>query len=350
MLAQSRFAVKRPAPGARRRESTPLTGDVRYSCRMTERNLRLRAYLPFAALALLALIWGYNWVVMKVGVRDADPFTFAALRNFLGAVALFAVVAIRGGPLRPKAFWWTALYSVFQTSMSGLSVWALYVGSAGRTSVLTYTMPFWILLIAWPVLGERIRGLQWAAVVLALAGLIFILAPWDLRGWAAGVLAVGGGLGWAIAAVLFKVVYKRHEVELVSFAAWQTLIGSIPLIVVALLVDRTGPTWSPSLIAALLYNVIVASAVAYVVWLYVLHSLPAGTAGISSLAIPVVGVLAAWIQLGERPGAVEALGMGLILAALAILAAQGSLTGRQARLSLGAGQARASSVLEDEKQ
>ena len=300
---------------------------------MTDTPPKRSAYLALAALALLALIWGYNWVVMKIGVRYSDPFTFAALRNFLGAIALFLVVAVRGGSLRPKVFWVTAGFGLIQTSTTGITVWALYAGSAGRTSVLTYTMPFWILLIAWPALGERIRGMQWAAVVFALAGLIFVLDPWGLRGVRASLLALAGGLAWAIASVLFKIIRKRHEVELLSFTAWQALMGSLPLIVVALLVDQEGPTWNASFIAALAYNVVVASALAWVLWLSVLHSLPAGTAGISSLVIPVVGVMSAWIQLGERPGAMEAVGMGLILAALAILTARGMLSSRQARHS-----------------
>ena len=299
---------------------------------VTRKDLNRSAYLPFGALAMLALIWGYNWVVMKVGVRYSDPFTFAALRNFLGAVALFAVVAARRGSLRPKAFWLTAVFGLFQTSLSGLGVWALYVGSAGKTSVLTYTMPFWLLLIAWPVLCERIRGIQWAAVALALAGLVFVLGPWNLRGLSASLLAVGGGLAWAIASVLFKIIRRRHQVDLLSFTAWQALLGSIPLIVVALLTASRGPTWNASLVAALVYNVIVASALAWLLWLYILHSLPTGTAGISSLAIPIVGVIAAWVQLGERPGALEAVGMGLILAALAILTARELRGSRQAQL------------------
>ena len=278
---------------------------------------------------MLALIWGYNWVVMKVAMRDCDPFTFAALRNLLGAVALFGLLVLRRGPLRPKAFWWTVLFGFFQTSMAGISIWALYLGSAGRTSVLTYTMPFWLLAIAWPILGERIRGLQWVAVILALAGLVFVLDPWHLRGVWASILAVAGGLAWAIASVLLKIIRKRHQVDLLSLTAWQALIGSVPLVAVALLVDHQGPTWSGSFIGALVYNVLAASAVAWVLWLYVLDSLPAGTAGISSLAIPVVGVLTAWLQLGERPGAAEAVGMGLIVAALALLTARGYLMNRR---------------------
>lgn len=297
---------------------------------MPRKDLKQSAYLPFGALALLALIWGYNWVVMKVGVRYSDPFTFAALRNFFGAIALFAVVVAQRGSLRPQAFWLTALFGFFQTTLSGLAVWALYIGSAGKTSVLVYTMPFWLLFIAWPILGERIRGIQWAAVVLALAGLIFVLDPWGLQGLWACVLAVGAGLAWAMASVLFKIIRRHHEIDLLPFTAWQALLGSIPLIVAALLTAPKAPTWNASFVAALLYNVIAASALAWLLWLYVLHSLPLGIAGISSLAVPVVGVIAAWAQLGERPGALEAVGMGLIVAALAILTAREVRNSRQA--------------------
>jgi drug/metabolite transporter (DMT)-like permease len=296
---------------------------------VTDPQPKRRAYLPFIALVALGLIWGYNWVVMKVGVRYSDPFTFSAMRNFLGGVTLLVLVVVRGGPLWPKPFWPVALFGIFQTSLSGLSVWALYLGSAGKTSVLTYTMPFWLLLIAWPALGERIRGTQWVAVVLALAGLLFVLDPWGLHGLEAGLLAVGGGLAWAIASMLFKIIRKRHQVDILSFTAWQGLLGSIPLIVAAFATATHGPVWNVSLVAALIYNVLVASALAWLLWLYVLHSLPAGTAGLSSLAIPVVGVLSAWIQLGERPGALEAIGMGLIVAALAVLTARGLLSSRQ---------------------
>ena len=305
-----------------------------YNRRVTDTFPRRSAYLPFVALAALALVWGYNWVVMKVGVRYSDPFTFSALRNFLGAVALFVLVALRGGPLRPKPFWPIALFGLFQTSLSGLSVWALYIGSAGKTSVLTYTMPFWLLLFAWPVLGERIRGTQWIAVVLALAGLLFVLDPWGLHGLKAGLLAIAGGLAWAIASMLFKLIRRRHQVEILSFTAWQGLLGSLPLIVAAFATATHWPTWNPSFVAALVYNVIVASAFAWLLWLYILHSLPAGTAGISSLAIPVVGVLSAWIQLGERPGTLEAVGMGLIVAALAVLTARGLRMSHQAQLEV----------------
>ena len=270
-------------------------------------------------------------MVMKIGVKYCNPFTFVAMRHVLAGLAILVVVMARRGPLLPKPFWWAALYGLFQTSLFALPVWALYLGGAGKSSVLTYTMPFWLLAIAWPVLGERIRGLQWAGVALALAGLVLILGPWGLKDVRATLLALAGGLSWAAGVVLFKIMRRRHQVDLLSFTAWQSLLGSIPLIVLAFLTDHTGPTWSAALIGAVVYNALPAGALAFVLWVYAMNALPAGTAGMNSLAVPVVGVLAAWIQLKERPGLFEALGITLILAALAVLAAWGWIQDRKSR-------------------
>jgi drug/metabolite transporter (DMT)-like permease len=272
------------------------------------------------ALAALSLIWGYNWVVMKIGLRSAEPFTFAALRTFLGAVTLFALLPAFGRPLRPTAPVLTLFIGLFQTTgFVGLIMWALVSGGAAKTSVLTYTMPFWLLLLAWAVLGERSRGYQWLAVGLALAGFFLILSPWRLHGVLSTLLAVAGGFCWAVSAVLVKVLQRRQYVDALSLTAWQMLLGSLPLIVIAVLTATRAPVWSTSFILALAYNVLPANALGWLLWLHILRSLSAGTAGIGSLAIPVIGVIAAWLQLGERPGPSEAAGIVLILAALALL-------------------------------
>jgi drug/metabolite transporter (DMT)-like permease len=288
------------------------------------------AYLPFGALVLLALLWGYNWVVMKVGTRYAEPFTFAALRTFIGAVFMFGMVAALRRPLRPKALGLTAIFGVLQTGgFVGLTMWAVYTGGAGKASILAYTMPFWLLLIAWPVFGEPVKGSQWVTVVLAFGGLILVLQPWNMHGLFSSLLAVAAGLVWATSSVVVKILRTRHEVDLLSLIAWQGLIGSVPLIVIALLTATKAPVWNGTFIAALLFNVIPANAITWVLWLYILHTLPIGTAGISSLAVPVVGVICAWIQLGERPAPLEAVGMALIVVALAILTTRELRRGRQ---------------------
>lgn len=247
-----------------------------------EDKSRRSRYLAFAALAMLAVIWGYNWVVMKVALRYVEPFAFSAMRTFLGAVSLFALIVVLKRPLRPKALPLTAALGLLQiTGATGLMVWALNYAGAGKTSVLVYTMPFWLLLLAWTILGERLRGLQWLALILTLGGLVFIVSPWEFRGGILGdVIAIGAGFSWAAGAVLAKLLRTRHHVDLLSLTAWQMLLGSLPLVLVAAITTSRPPVWSGSFIAALLYNILPGYALAYYLWLFVLQVLPASIAGL----------------------------------------------------------------------
>jgi len=287
---------------------------------------KISTYLPAGILALLALIWGYTWVPQKIGIPYAGTFSFAALRALLGAIVLLAVLAVLRRPLRPKALGLTLALGVLQTTgFVGLTMWALEAGGAGRTAVLANTMPFWLLIMAWPLLGERLHGLQWASVPLGLAGLVLIIGPWNLHGVASSLLAVGGAISWAAGAIVAKVLRRRHRVDLLSLTAWQMLLGSIPLIVVAVSTADRAPVWSATLVWTLAYAALLATALGWFLWLFVLDRLPAGVAGLGNLGTPVVGVVAPWIQLGERPSVAETAGIVLVLAALGVLVLRGAL-------------------------
>jgi drug/metabolite transporter (DMT)-like permease len=287
--------------------------------------------LGVLALAVIAPIWGYSWVVSKVALEYSGPFTFAGLISGLGAVCLFVVLAVRRRPLRPPPLGWTLLVGLLQTALfNGLATAALTVGGAGKVSVLVYTMPFWLLLLAWPFLGERVRGVQWPAVALAFAGLILVVRPWHIGGALSGVLACAAGLAWAGAALAVKLLQRRTPTDTLSLTAWQLLFGCLPLLALGFLVEGDVPDWTPVFIACLAYSILLANAVCWTLWLFALRSLPAGAAGMGTLAVPVVGVIAAWIQLGEAPTPVEAAGMVLIIIALAVLAAAGVAAGRRA--------------------
>ncbi|MCX8032163.1 MAG: EamA family transporter [Thermoleophilia bacterium] len=273
--------------------------------------------LPLVALLLLALIWGYSWVVMKVALDYCPPFLFAALRTFLGAIALFVALILLRRPLRPRALGGTAVLGLLQTTgFVGFLTWALATGAAGRTSVLTYTMPFWLLLMASALLGERLSRAQWGAVLLAFVGLLLIVSPWNLHGGASPFLAVAGAVFWAASAVQAKLLRAKHQLDLLALTFWQMLAGAIPLALVAVLAEREWLVWSATFAVALAYVAILGNAVAWLLWMYILDSMPAGTAGLATLLTPVVGVLSSWFQLGERPGAVEGIGMIAIVGAL----------------------------------
>jgi drug/metabolite transporter (DMT)-like permease len=279
--------------------------------------------LPWAAcaLVLLSLIWGYNWVVMKQVMRYADPFDFSAIRTLFGALALFGVLALRRRALRLVAPGPTLLLGILQTAVfTALIQWALVSGGAGKTAVLVYAMPFWLLPLAWIFLGERVRGLQWLAVAVALGGLLLVLEVWTVRADAfSTALALGGGLAWAVSAVVVKRLRERTAVDLLSLTAWQMLLGSLVLCVVAWLLPSEPPRPTPYFFAALAYNALFATALAWLLWLFILDRLPAGLAGLSSLAVPAVGVLSGWLELGERPSAAEGAGMLLIALALGLI-------------------------------
>jgi drug/metabolite transporter (DMT)-like permease len=294
-------------------------------------DLSTRRYLlPVAALLLLALIWGYSWVVMKVALRYVQPFTFAALRASLGSVSLFLVMIVLRRPLRPRALGPTVLLGLLQTTgFMGLLTWALQDGGAGKTSVLTYTMPFWLLFMAWMALGEKLKGLQWVAAGIALGGLMLVLTPWHMRGALSEFLAIGGGIFWAAGSVYAKLLRRDHEVDLLSLTTWQMLFGSVPLLAIAAATWTGPPVWSGTFIAALVFTVVLGNAVAWVLWLYILHSFRAGTAGLAMLLTPVIGLSSAWIQLGERPGLVEGVGMLAIVVALLLTGAWEFVRGRR---------------------
>ncbi len=277
------------------------------------------------ALLLLAVIWGYNWVVMKQALQNIGAFQFGALRTFLAALVLFGVLLLQKKPLRPQHVGWLTVIGILQTSgFTGLIIWALVEGGAGKVAVLTYTMPFWVMVLAWPLLGEKIRGLQWLAAVASVVGLMLILEPWHLRGSQfSNLLAVSAGVSWALAVILAKKLHHREPgMDLLSFTAWQMLVGSLPIVAVALL-PAPPIQWTPYLIGAVSYNVIACNALAWLLWLYALKHMQAGVASMISLLAPVIGVLAAWLQLHEVPSQLETAGMLLIAAALALIAWNG---------------------------
>ncbi|MBV6272756.1 EamA family transporter [Alcaligenaceae bacterium CGII-47] len=288
--------------------------EVRESARRNER-------LALLALAGMAVGWGYNWVVMKKVLAYAGPFDFSALRTLFGALVLMAVLLVLRRPMRIQAWSRVALLGVLQTGVfSALVQLALFHGGAGKTSILVYTMPFWVIPMAWVAFGERIRGMQWLALALAGVGLLLILEPWRAHSdLTSEVLALVAGLCWAVAMIVAKWIKRDYPMDALPLTAWQMLFGAMTLCVAAWLVPEKPIEPVPYFIGALFYNAVIATALAWFLWLFALQHLSAGVAGMSALGVPVVGVLAGWLELGERPAGIELIGMMLIGVAIAVI-------------------------------
>jgi len=270
---------------------------------------------------LASFAWGFNWVVMKTAMQYAGPFEFCVHRALVALVPLFAILAFTGRARKPVPWGWIAWLSVFQTLLWGaLTSGSVITGAAGTSSILCYTMPFWVMLLAWPILGERLRGWQWMAVVLAAAGLLLVLAPWDRNTTLlSNLFATGAGLTWAIAAIITKRMRARVQVDLWSINAWNTLIGAVFLIVIALLVPERQTEWSTPYILAVLYNAFIPLTLCWFLWLYALDRLVAPVAGLATMMTPVIAITLGWLLLDESPARNELAGMVLIMLALAQL-------------------------------
>ena len=275
---------------------------------------------PIAALVAMVLIWGYSWVVMKIALRHAHPFDFAALRVAIGCALLFAIVKVRRRPLLLGRWRMAILLGLLQVALFvALSHFALLAAGPGKTSVLVFTMPFWMIVFAHFILRERMRGAQWFAVVLAFAGLTLIVAPWELTSVGGSLLAVAAGAVWAITAVLSK-KWPVAATDPLLFTAWQLFFGFLALAALAALWPSDPVRWNAEFVWTLLFSSVLATAAGWWLWTYVLANSRAGVAGLNALGIPVVAVISSAAQLGERPPAMELAGMTLIGAALALLA------------------------------
>jgi drug/metabolite transporter (DMT)-like permease len=281
--------------------------------------VRKAASAPIAALVAMVLIWGYSWVVMKLALRHAHPFDFAALRVGIGCALLFGIVKLRGRSLVLPHYRMAILLGLLQVALFvGLSHFALLFAGPGKTSVLVFTMPFWMIVFAHFIIHERMRGAQWFAVTLAFAGLTLIVAPWNLTSLGGSLLAVAAGAVWAITAVLSK-KWPTAAGDPLLFTAWQLFVGFLALALLAFVHPHEAVRWNFEFVWTLLFSAILATAIGWWLWTYVLAHTPAGILGLNSLGIPVVAVLASAIQLGERPPPTELAGMLAIGAALALL-------------------------------
>ena len=280
-----------------------------------------RRWLPALALLVLSLTWGYTWVLAKQGLVYAPPFAFAAERCVGGALTLILVLKLVGRPLKLVAPGPTLAIGL--TQVAGFMVfqtWALVEGGPGKTAVLIFTMPIWTLLMAWPLLGERVRGKQWLAAASTLIGLLLIIEPWDMHSSLfSKFLGLMAALCWATGTILIKRLRSTTPVDLLTLTAWQMILGAVPLVVLSLVVTERPTDWSISYMGILAFMSIGSTAMCWWLWIYILDRVPAWEASLSVLGTPVVAILSSRLTFGEEFKTSEVAGILLIGTGLALL-------------------------------
>lgn len=269
---------------------------------------------------LLGLLWGFNWPAVRIALTEIAPWTLRAGGMTFAGLALVAVALGRGVSLAvPKAHW-PRLVAAGILSIAAFNVllaFAQLMAPTSRAAILTFTMPVWATLMAWPVLGERLDRPRLLGLGLGIAGLACLGLPLIRAGQVSPGLALAllASLSWALGTI----VTKRWPVAApaLTIAAWQLLIGGLAA-GIGMLVFEGQPVakaLTSPVAAALAFHILGAQALAYFLWFTVIARLPAGIASLGTLMVPAVGALGSVLLLGERPAASDWLGLVLVVAA-----------------------------------
>lgn len=293
-----------------------------------------RRWLPALALIVLSLTWGYTWVLAKQGLAYAPPFTFAAERCVGAALALVIALRLSGRKLTLVAPRQTIAIGLAQVSgFMIFQTWALVEGGPGKTAVLIFTMPIWTLLLAWPILGERVRGKQWLAAASTLGGLLLIIEPWDMHASLfSKFLGLMAALCWATGTILIKRLRSTTPVDLLTLTTWQMIFGAVPLVLLGFIVPERATDWSLSYVGILIFMSIASTAMCWWLWIYILDRVPAWEASLSVLGTPVVAILSSRLTFGEAFKTSEIAGILLIGGGLALLSLLGWAASRRSPL------------------
>ena len=260
----------------------------------------------YGLLALVILFWGVNWPIMKLGLQYVTPLWFATTRLFLGALCLFAFLAVRRQLAMPRRDDLTILIvvAVFQISLPiGLIHTGLSYMDAGRSAILVFTIPLWVAPMAVFFLGERLTKTYLAGLAVGLAGLALLFNPLtfdfgDVKALTGNGFMIMASFSFALAIVLIR--RHRWTVPIIQLLPWQMLLSTGILVAASTAIEGPpDPRWSTGLVAIMAYNGPIASAFCFWAYVSVSRSLPAMSTSLGSLGVPVLGVLSSAFILGE---------------------------------------------------
>ena len=271
------------------------------------------------ALCLIYLIWGMNWVVMKTANTFFPPITFVAYRFLFGALVLLSVWFWLHLPLPKKKYWpWIFLTGILQMGLNNIAAQtSMLTLGAGMVSVLNYSMPVFAAVMAHFLLGERLTWRKGAGIVLAIAGMAVLMdvnAGGDATAICIGLLSA---VFWGLASIFVKL--KLSDVNAISLTTWQMVCASLTLLVYTTVVPQGPVIWNKESILCLLYNGVLASALAFFLWSWILQHIEVSKASVAVLAVPIVGVVGGILCLGEPMTLHIFFGMIMIMAGIYIV-------------------------------
>jgi drug/metabolite transporter (DMT)-like permease len=297
----------------------------------------MKRTLAYVGLALAIVFWGGSFIATKVSLRELSPAAITAVRFGIGLVVLLAASAARRDlPLPRRAdlpilillgFLGTAFHQFLQAT-------ALETVSATVASWIVATIPVFVALLGWTVLGERLGLRRVGGILVAAVGVLLVVSGGDVStlvrgevGTIGDLLSAASAVNWAVFTVLSKRVLARSDgsglrplpmmVYVMAFGwgfslAWVAVAGgwqAVPRL------SLTG-WWAVGFLG------VACSALAYLFWYDALNLIDATQAGVFLYFEPLVTAVLAWPILGERMGVPAVLGAAAILAGVWVVERQ----------------------------
>ncbi len=268
---------------------------------------------------LLAFAWGFNWIAAAIALREVSPWTLRMAGSGIGAALLFAAAFVTGHRLKVPGHQYAHIMVAGLLNVTGFQVFSGFAQLSGATSraiIITYSMPIWTTMLSRVVLGERLNMVRTIAFGLCVAGLAILLWPLFANGVPRFVFySLACALSWAVATVYIK--WAQVTVEPLANAAWQLLFGFCFISLGSFLAEGHPHLWplQTDTIQAMLFVGLAGVGLAHFLWWSIVWRLPAITASIGSLLVPVIGVSASTVVLGEHLTASDVIGFVMIFAA-----------------------------------
>ncbi len=257
-------------------------------------------------LAGLALAWGCNWPMLKVSVAEVPVWQFRAVTGLVAGAVLMAMARVLGQRLHLDRRLWLPLVAAALlniTSWFVLIAYAVKLMGSSHAAILAFTMPLFQAVLSVMLLGETLDRRRIAALIAGVAGIIVLLShDFDALGTSplGAALALIGAVNWAFGLTLQKRL--AWPIGPVANAGWQVTIGSVPIAVLALVLeDFVYHRASAAAIGAGLYVTFVSLVFAYYAWFAIVRRFAATTAAIGSLLVPVIGVVSSALVFADEP-------------------------------------------------
>lgn len=284
------------------------------------KNLNFRIIILFA---FVILSWGLAWPINKIGLLYMTPVWYTAARLIIGTISMMAIVIVTKNFTFPTL---NDLPLIFVIGLLQISVYILLANiglaylPAGRSSLLAYTTPLWVMPIATLWFHEKAGFWRWTGFFLGLAGLFILLSPWEMN-WMDRQVIFGScmlllaSLCWAISMLCVRYMsWTKSPLQLIP---WQLLVGTIPILIFALIHDPTPViAWNYSLILSLLFIGVLVTGISYWLGVIVNKELSTIVVSIGFLAVPVLSLLISALFMHEIINLSTALAMALILLGL----------------------------------